>query len=241
MAARGWRWLYIGAGWAVLLLAVIIFYRFIAHRIEVGRQAEARLLQSEGLLVQREARAKELEGLLTSAVKVVKDLADQVTALKHRSPGVRLVEVDHYLTQPVAAEGHRPDLKPTDACVLALGDLGQVRLTAFHFKTEAGNRVIVGTGSAWRLDPGPPTKLFESPIEAKVSTSEASDAVAPPTVAAGVTSGWGAGIMVTASRGGGWSVGPAVVTPTFLHTEVVLSAGVGPNGEVSAGLTAVVK
>ena len=170
------------------------------------------------------------------------DLADALKKAEKAAKGARPIVVVHASTGPVSAAGAaRPPPPPPGGevpapaagCLLATGDQGEIRAESVLLQTKAGNLVFVGTASAWRVEPGPPARLFGGQLMAKVA------AEAPERPA-----GWGFGLAVTAGREG-WMVGPVAASPPVrlwrYQGELSVGAAAGPGGEWGGVATAVVR
>jgi hypothetical protein len=103
-------------------------------------------------------------------------------------------------------------------------------------ETRAGAQLLVGATSAWRLDPGPPTKVMSGSFQSTLATAKSETPAAPP--------GWGAGLYLGVSREG-WALGPALGLPPLRlgsrSVETVLGAGVGANGVWAGSGTALLR
>lgn len=128
----------------------------------------------------------------------------------------------------------RPARPP--ACLLAKGDEGEIRVAEVALQAREGNRVLAGAAEAWRLSPGPPTRILAGRFTAPASEiSEERPAPLPR---------WRAGAFLGASRDG-WVVGPAVALPPArlwgMQLELTLGAGVGPAGSAQAAASGIVR
>jgi hypothetical protein len=94
-------------------------------------------------------------------------------------------------------------------------------------ETGKGNRILVGTAAAWRLSPGPATRLFGGPFRAELTEVVTA---APPSAA---RARWGAGGWLGLGRDG-WAAGPAVAWTAArawgTELELVAGGGVGSGG-----------
>ena len=214
------------------------------------RAEEAAGFRSAGLEVERDAARRDLARAAAEAV----ELREQLDRARQADPGVRVVEVVRWRTRPEAAGGPPRDAAPADGgaggavapatpgatagagCLLAAGDLGEVRVVEAQLRGSAGSRVVVGSAEAWRLEPGPPARLFGGPLRAPVEQAVVEAERPLPR--------WGAGVAVYAGRDG-WAAGPAVALPPLrlwgLQGEAVVGAGAGPTGAWQAGATAIVR
>ena len=103
------------------------------------------------------------------------------------------------------------------------------QVDAVKVETKAGNNVLLGAASCWRMDDTSPVMLYRGPFEAKLSSLAAPVAPEEP--------GWGVALMFAASADK-VGVGPAVLLPSFrvFGMEVDASAGfaAGSRGFVAA-------
>jgi hypothetical protein len=242
--------------WAVPALALVVCLLLVSAwngqrraRGAAERAAEAAELRAAGLAVAADLTARQLRARVAELEAGSADLKAELERVRHASPGARPVGTVSATTGPVPAGGPTrppwpcapvapcpvtPDAPPVDpgpppalqACLLAAGDTGEVRVLGAALATRAGNLVVVGAAEAWRLDPGPPARLFGGPLQVKVSRE------APVG-----TPGWGVGVVALAGRSG-WAAGPAISPPPLsfwgLQLEALAGAGVGPGGEWAA-------
>jgi hypothetical protein len=250
-----WLW---GHRVSVLVLALFVAAGFglrACHDLAGTRAASARAeeeaaLRAAGLTVERDA----VQGELARAASDAKELRGQLEAARRADPGVRVVEVIRWRTRPEAAGGAPRDPAPAGGgaavppvqpatgvpagvgCLLVAGDLGEVRVVEAQLQGDAGARVVVGSAEAWRVDPGPPTRLFGGPLRTPVELAVVEPERRPPR--------WGAGAAAFAGPGG-WAVGPAIALPPLRlwgwQAEVVVGAGAGPSGAWQAGATGIVR
>jgi hypothetical protein len=226
-----------------------------AAEIELRRQAEARALAAEGLLVAERRKAGWLEENAQELLDQHHELAAEVERLKASSPGARPVATAQLTTGPVVAGHHgsglqegaaaaqRHDPQAADgagapSCLLHAGDLGEVRVAGVVFETRAGNVVPVFSLEAWRLTP-PAALLFGGPVRADLSRLSMLEPDPPAREA-----GWGGGV-VALGTGQGWAVGPLVAAPPLrlwrLQIEAAGGAAAGPTGTWAAVATAVAR
>jgi hypothetical protein len=235
----------------------------LAWRLDAGRRAEAdraRLeaearLRAEGLLVVEQARAHGLEKEARRLAGQNEDLAAELERARAAAPGARVTGTVTASTGPRPAGGaprpgpvvYRcepapgapaapPAGPPPPACVLADGDVGEIRVDQVALETREGAQLLVGAASVWRLDPAPRSKVMSGGFQATLSTAKEEAPPAPP--------GWGAGLYAGAGRDG-WVLGPAIGLPPArfwgLQAEVVIGAGVGPSGAWNGAGTALLR
>ncbi len=238
-AALAWRWT---PALAVALVAAVLVWKLEAGRrsaAELARLAEAQRLEAAGIAVAAQKDAAGMRVALAAAVARAEDLAAEVERVSKAAPDARPVSVSHGTTGPVVAGG-APAVRPVEMpsvpgplCLLRAGDQGEVRVDSATLQTEAGNALMVGAASAWRVSPGPETRLFGGAlkIEGTVETVPLSP-------------GWGFGATGWAGRSG-WMVGPAASLPPArlwgLQGELSFGAGLGPSGEWGVGATALLR
>jgi hypothetical protein len=244
----------------VAVLALVLVCKLDAGRRAADRAAqlaEAEELRQAGLVVAAERDARGMRAALGAAVKTSEDLAAELERVKRAAKGARPSVVFSGSTGPVVAGGApRPnpgqEAPPTQgqdhpqagaadregascpvspACLLAAGDQGEVRVDEVILETKAGNVVLAGAASCWRLEPAPAARLFGGPLRGSLS-------VAKPRPEAG----WGAGVWTGVGREG-WAAGPALALPPArlwrLQVEAVVGGGLGPSGAWQGGASAV--
>lgn len=155
-----------------------------------------------------EASNKRLETTLSEELKasavlreVLKDAERRIKTATGKAPEV--IEVIRYVTIPGHASGVAP---PGREALVARGDTLQIRGTSLKLETKAGNHVVTGVASCWRLQPTPETMLYEGPID--MGSVKAVEKEKPSAVAA--TRRWGFGPVGTIDTSGNWAVGPQV-------------------------------
>lgn len=193
-------------------IAVCLVFPFVLARnraSEAERRAEAAELTAAHFQVAAQDSAK---GLKAQAAEL-DGLQAELERLRKASPGVQIRTVVKWKTVylPVASGAPRPEPAPgsaAPACVLALGDVGQIRVNAVRAETRAGNLVVVGEAQAWRIEPGPEALLFGGAFDEKLSvTSEAPPVVLPRwSLGAGA---WWKNPSWTAEVRGGWRLAGA--------------------------------
>jgi hypothetical protein len=222
-----------------------------AAELELRRQAEARELEAEGLLVAERRKAGWLEENAAELLDQHHELAAEVDRLRRASPGARPVATVDLRTGPAAvspgpraqegaaaAQRHDPLAAAgagAPSCVLYEGDQGEVRVAGVVYETKAGNRVPILSLEAWRL--APEALLFGGPVRADLSRLSTL-APEPPEREAG----WGGGV-VALGTGQGWAVGPLVAAPPLrlwrVQVEAAGGAAAGPSGTWGAVATAI--
>lgn len=176
----------------------------LSSRAEDERRArqdvEARALAAEGLAVVHSSTAADLAHQLEVVSQGNASLAAEVERLRRTARRTRVVRVTRASTGSVAATGS-PRLEPAPqprACLLSLGDTGEVRVVEAVLETGAGNRVLVGTAEAWRLTPAPATALISGQFRAELT--ESLEEPVPP-------AGWPTWALGVAAAAGGLLVG----------------------------------
>lgn len=171
------------------------------------RKAEEAIKLRDVQISAFEASNKRLEATLSEELKasavlreVLKDAEKRIKAATGKAPEV--IEVIRYVTIPGHAGGVAP---PGREALVAVGDTLQIRGTSLKLETKAGNHVVTGVASCWRLSPLPETKLYEGPIDmGSVKAVEKEK----PIVAA--ERRWGFGPVGTIDMRGNYSIGPQV-------------------------------
>jgi hypothetical protein len=223
-------------------------------RSEAERAREAAELARVGVSVAADATERQLRVRLADLTETSHALAEELARVQAATPGARPVAVASGTTGPTPAGGAlRPGwpcapvapcsqpaesgtpttVAPPSACLLSAGDQGEVRVEGAALRTRAGNAVVVGAASAWRVSPGPAARLFGGPLHLEVSVA----APARPL-------GWGVGLMASAGSGG-VVVGPMLSPPPWsvlgLQVEVFAGGGVGPAGDWTAAASLLVR
>jgi hypothetical protein len=242
---------------AIVLLVLVLAWRLQRGRnaeAEARRLAEAETLRQSGLVVVEQAKGKDLDARVRALAAENQALAAALTKANRAAPGSRVVGVASASTGPVKAHGvggasgaaggpgspgpsgnqNAPSSSPL--CLLYEGDEGEIQVDEVVLSTKGGNRVLVGTAFAYRTSPLPHEPLFGGEFSA------------PLTMAAeekrDTRAGWGGGAFLAAGRHG-YAVGPALALPPLriwkAQIETVAGAGLGPGGEWSGGLSAVVR
>lgn len=235
----------------IVTLAVLAIYGWQQHRIaqlraaaaEQARQAERDALEREGALLAAEEGQHAAERLAAS-------LREQIAAVRRVAPTARVAESARVVGRTVAARGEgRMDGSPrpvagqsiptggapgqaadetstssaaaSPRCLLHEGDAARVDATWAALTTDAGNRVLVGEGTAVR-EAGGPEVVIRSPIRADLSRW----LVVPPVVPVRRAS-WAASVEYGVAGGRAWAVGAErrVAGPVWLG----LTAGADGN------------
>ena len=141
--------------------------------------------------------------------------------------GGRVSEAAPIAARDTGSEAPPSSSEPGPACVLRLGDSGEVRVSGVALRTGAGNIVVEGTAEAWRLNPD--ARLFGGPL--KIDAAYLSPQVP------GRGPGWGSGIALTVGRHG-WTAGPVLAIPPLtlwrLQLEPAAALTLGSGGEFVA-------
>lgn len=238
--------------WLALPALLVVVALVLAWRLNAGRNAaemasrlaeEARA-RAAGQLVVEQARAHALENEARRLAGQNEDLAAELARARAALPGARVTGTASSSTgarpaggaprpgpacpaaePPAAATPPPATPPPAPACLLAVGDEGEIRVDQVVLDNRHGAQLLVGAASAWRVTPEPRTKVLSGPFRAELSRAQVETPEAVP--------GWGAGLYAGFSRDG-WAVGPAVALPPArlwgLQGEVVIGVGVGPSG-----------
>jgi len=232
------RWL----PWA-LLGAAIAGGLWVAYRLNVATEAEAELrraaegelLEQHGITVELLVRADQAEARERAAVAALPVLREAIVRARAAAPGSRVVEVVEGRSRPLVAGGEprapEPPDTPAPPCLVALGDRLELRSSGVTLQYRAGSRVRVVAGEAWRVDPGPPTRIVAGEL---VVSSAAVEVSRLPALAR-----WGFGGAVFGGPSG-LAYGVSVAAPPLrvlgLQLELVVGGGVGAGGAQGAAL-----
>lgn len=232
--------------WGIIVL-VTVAALFLTCKLNSGRDAErearrsyeAELLRAKGLVVAWQKKDAELKREIEGLERRLPELQAEVARVKREARGARPVAVFSGSTGPVSAAGTaRPTEPPPSSgaataaagsslCLLAAGDLGEIRAEQVILDTRAGNRVMAAVASAWRVSPLPETRLFGGPLRGDFSVAKERP---PP--------GWGVGGF-GAVCGDGWFAGPAAALPPARfwgrQIETQIGAGFGSAGFGATG------
>ncbi len=246
-----WWWLPVAL---VAFLVLGLLGRSQASRLleeERERGAEAQRLKDQGLIVALTSERGALRDDVARLTAESADLRDALARARAASPGTRPVAASQLRTgsvpasgaarpqppttcPPVPAPAPPPEREEEPACLLAEGDLGEVRMESVELQTKAGNHVVVAALSAWRLSPEPATVLLHGPAEAPLSRA----AEERPPDPRGLSLGLG---LTGAVGPEGWMVGPLVGAPPRdalgLRWELMGGAAFGPSGGWVASLS----
>lgn len=222
--------------WVLLIVGLVFGFLVVARSCGAADRAEAALVRAEqaialekiGAIVAKAAKQKELDAQASQIDALQADIA----ALRAAIPGIRVVRVERIVTKPAPAEGvpRPPPLpgEPCPQCLFAWGDTGQLRIDSVDLETREGNQVAVVAAGAWRIDPGPETRILAGVGSAPLSTVSAEPL--PLTKRPGLGIGLGGGY------GTSGPVGSAIViSPPFLwkHIEVAGILTAGPQAGIS--------
>jgi len=230
------------AWWALLIVALFFALLLGARACNGESTAKAALarfqqdahLREVGFLVAMDATQKEL----ASKAAEIPELQAEINRLKKVAPEVRIVRVERIVTAPAPAEGvPRPPSMPGEPCpqcLFAWGDTGQLRIDAVDLETREGNQVAVVHGEAWRITPGPETRILAGMASAPVSSLAAE--LPPLTRTPGIGVGLGIGYGTSGPLGSAM-----IISPPFLwqHVELAAIVSAGPGMGV-AGQGAVI-
>ena len=175
--------------WLLLLAALVAAgagaYYLQRQRVveaEARRGAEAEALRAAGQVVVERRDHDHLEAEVERLTEINAELAAALARARRAAPGARPVAVASASTGPVVVEAPQKiltpgvneiDRAPDVPCLLAAGDRAELRVDEVVLETRAGNRVLVGAASAWRLEPAPVTRLFSGPFSAPLASAEA--------------------------------------------------------------------
>lgn len=246
----------VAPGWVrVIALVAVVTGALVLGEIHGARRgaaagaklAEAAELRAKGFAVAADASQHDLN----AKAAALSGLQGELARLKAASPGAQVIAVAQLHTSTVVASGTpRPTSPvscvpppqpaplppdPAPACLLAVGDRGDVVCNVAGVETRAGNTVAVGTGEAWRREPAPATRLLSAPFEADLSTLTVRAPERSP--------GWGLGVYGACSATG-CAAGPAASLPPFRFWghQLELSAGAAFVGNgLHAGLSLVMR
>jgi hypothetical protein len=222
----------------LLLAAAVGAGAYLAHELERARAAEAEarraveveLLEQQGLVVELEVRAGDAEKRAAKAESAIPDLRVPVNRALAAAPGGHVVEVVEARSAPLVAGGEprspEPPGVPPPPCLVAPGDRIELRSAGVTIEYREGSRVPVLAGEAWRLEPGPPTRIVAG--ELVVSSA----AIILPSVAEPAR-GWAFGGAVFGSfsgAGGGVAIGLPPIRLLGRQLEVTGAGGFGPRG-----------
>jgi hypothetical protein len=237
--------------WWFPALAILLVAAWLAWKLNAGRESEAtarrlaeeQLARANDLVVVEQGKRRDVEADAKRLAAGNADLAAELVRARKALPGARVMGAASSSTGALPAAGaprpgpacpEAPAAQP--ACLLAVGDEGEIRVDQVVLDGPGGARLVVGAASAYRVTPEPRAKLFGGPFRAAVSEASAEAPAAPP--------GWGAGLYVGLSRDG-WAAGPALALPPVrvlgLQLEAVAGAGLGSSGVWAGSGTAVVR
>lgn len=180
--------------WGIAVaLAAILVWQVVARRTavdEAAKAAEAVELKAQRFQVADQAKGKALEAKAAE----LDGLRGEIARLRAASPGVKVRTVIRWRTAYIPAGGAaRPPeatWAPPIECLLARGDLGQVRVDAIRAETRKGNLVAIGRADAVRVQPAPESVLFGGPFEATLSSYTEAVTTAATTWSLGAGGWW---------------------------------------------------
>jgi hypothetical protein len=227
---------------------------------ELTRRDEAAKLVDAGVSVAD--RVESIDPQLAAAEAQIAGLRAQVEKLKRA--GGKPTSVGTFTTGPVRASGEPrptapkepgdsassgagptpgapvPEVGACGLCLLALGDLGEVRVAEVRAATDGGNTIVAGAAECWRVSPAPAQRLFGGPFTAgggavteRVPPRESHDA-------SGLGVGPSVGLTDRGAVVGGMVESPVVKIPLIgLRVSLAANAAGGPGGAVILGTLAV--
>ena len=232
------------APWVLAVLLALCCIFVIVHAVrqerelsrEQDRHAEAARLREEnleGVIVAERKTAGELGAELERAMKRSQELEAAVERARKASPGAKPVAVIQSSTGPLVAsglhgsEGLPPNQVDQRPCLLFAGDSLDLRVDQAILETRAGNHLVVGEVSAWKIEPETETKLAGGPFEQSVSQAHVAREEPLRRV------GWGVGPSVWGSPSGlayGALVSPPPMDLWRMQFEVAAGLGFGQAG-----------
>jgi hypothetical protein len=208
-----------------------------AANAQVSRETEAARLREEdlkGVVLVEQKRARDVEDALQKAMARNSELETAVKRARKSSPGAKAVAMVQASTGPLVASSS-PELPQQTydrrPCLVYDGDQLDLRIDEALLKTRAGNQLVVGTASVWRLEPE--ARIAGGPFEGRVST--ASGERDEPVRRAG----WGVGPSVWGSSSGlayGAVLSPPPLDMWRLQMEVAAGLGFGDGGVSGSAL-----
>jgi Sec-independent protein translocase protein TatA len=223
---------------AVVVLLVVAWTRAKQATDALAKERDAARLALAGFKVAAETSERGLKASLADLTRQSADLAAEVERLKKASPGAKPTSVFTGSTGALPATPPSivpvPGADPTaTVCLFKSTDKGSVFVSGATLETRAGNRVMVAVIDAYRVDPAPSIHLFGGPLKLDVAVE------AEPN-----PKRWGAGVGAWAGSWG-WAVGPALALPPlrtrWVDVEVVVAAGLSPNGSWLGSGTAIAR
>jgi hypothetical protein len=126
---------------------------------------EHRAIEDARAIVASEADAAELSIALDRVQNEYASLTEEADRLRLDSRPTFVIQGS---TGPIASSGcPRPKPAPTaecPACLLSLGDTGELRAAVVGVQTEGGTTIVRGAMRAVRTEPGPETTILEGPL-----------------------------------------------------------------------------
>jgi hypothetical protein len=185
------------APWLLLGVAIVAVAWLVHERerlsdltSDLTRVAEAEALEAQGQIVEARAERDELEARLAEVSGRSAELAQALERARKAAPTARVVRVTEASTGSVAVQGdpppglgsaviedgtgaQRPDAQgdSQSPCLLRRGDRGAIWIREATLETAAGNKILVGAAEAWRLEPGPASRLFAGQFESTLTDS----------------------------------------------------------------------
>ena len=202
------------------------------HRAEVDLAKEKeRREKLEGKLVEEEVSKKDLQVRFDEMKKRVPELQAQLDDLTARVGSVKVKEVVRVVTVPGPAGGEAracpvspqqgTSAPPAGDCLVVRGDTLRVEVDEATVETGAGNKVILGAASCWRVSPPPETMLYRGAFQ--VPLSQVAELEGPRPVR------WGGALLFVATEDK-VGIGPVLLFPPFRVF--------GLEGDASAGFAA---
>jgi hypothetical protein len=165
-----------------IVAGVVVVWQRTHRDTGAARVSEAHQLETAGQEVVDPETADQLQSEVDELTAANDDLHEALDAAREAAPNTKIVYVTRATTGPVLAGGvpsaqDGPSTPPAadPSCLLSAGDRGEVRVDEITLETTAGNRLLVGAASAWRLDPE--RRLFGGPFSAPLTEAAA---VEPP-------------------------------------------------------------
>lgn len=169
---------------ALLVAAVFLWNREHRARTDALRSAEAARLELQNQIVAHEQTRRELQGSISGLLENNASLEAALSEARTAAPDAKPVRAARLDTGPLAVaakpEAPRvPRAAPAVAkpCALAVEDAVSIEVDTVDLETKAGNTLVVGTASVFRVDPPPKELLASGRFQAPLSRSEA---LAPP-------------------------------------------------------------
>ena len=137
------------------------------------KAADAERLRLAGLVVVAERTREDLEAKLAELLERDAVLERELARARRASRGLEVVASVEAQTAPAPAVGEPrpPEVGEglCSACLVAPGDELQIRVGEVVARTEAGNRIVLGSAQLWRLTPAPESRLLAAPFSAPLT------------------------------------------------------------------------